>query len=392
MPDIRSVLNNKAEELYKEAVRLRRHFHLNPELSFKEFKTAAYICDYLNNLDIKYTSGITGTGIFAHVKGEKGKGPIIALRAELDALPITELTGAAYASKNHGVMHACGHDSHMAMLLSVLKLLNSIRNQLTGEFLFIFQPGEELAPGGASLIMKEGTLKKLNPDIIIAQHVLPDLESGKLGYRPGKYMASSDELYFKLRGKGGHSAIPDKSTDQVYIASQLVCRLKESAAKLPQLVLGIGRFIAEGATNVVPETVEITGTVRTFDEELRKEFHNTIISHCKNIAKESGIIIDPIIKPGYPVLVNDRTGTEKALKVSRSFFGEANVKELQQRMSSEDFSFYSSDFPVVFYRLGIKTHDEKGGLHTPGFDINEPAMITGITNMCLLALTFSGNI
>ncbi|MEZ5000154.1 MAG: M20 family metallopeptidase [Bacteroidales bacterium] len=379
-----------SRKMLNETIAVRRHIHMHPELSFREVNTSEYIASRLKAVGIPFVSGIAGTGIIATIKGKGGRGPAVALRAELDALPINELNRVNYRSQNNGVMHACGHDAHMAMLLGAATILNSMTDCFRGELLFIFQPGEELVPGGATLLLKEGTLRKINPAAIIAQHVLPELTSGKTGFRAGKYMASSDEIYIDIHGRGGHAALPGQTTDQVLIASELVVELKKEVTAYGDnvpLVLGLGKFIAEGATNVIPEKVHIEGTLRTFDEEMRAGFHNIIIDKCEKFSEKYGVKIHPEIRKGFPVLVNDEKLTERAVSVARKVLGEKRVELLPVRMSSEDFAFYSKEFPVVFYRLGVKSATTpSGNLHTPDFDIDEAAMESGMATICAIAI------
>jgi amidohydrolase len=281
----------------------------------------------------------------------------------------------------------------MAMLLSSARVLYELRDSFGGDIYFLFQPGEELAPGGASLIMKEGILQKINPDAIIAQHVLPELESGKTGFRAGKYMASSDEIYIDILGKGGHAALPGSSSDQVLIASSLICKLKSEISKLKgdiPLVLGIGKIIADGATNVIPEKVHIEGTLRTFDEALRKQSHKLIEKICRE-AEEENVKVGLEIRKGYPVLINNDRLVEEGIKISDKVNGDGKTGILDMRMSSEDFAFYSQQFPVLFYRLGtLDPGDKIRNLHTPFFDIHEPAMETGVRTMVSIAMELLG--
>ena len=271
MTGIKEDILLKSADLKEEVIQLRRHFHRHPELSYEETETSLFICDWLQKNGISFKKGIAGTGIIGIIKGNGNGKKVIALRAEMDALPITEKNTTDYSSLNSGKMHACGHDAHMAMMLGTTKLLNSIRDQFGGTILLIFQPGEEKSPGGARLIIESGELNNPKPDIIIAQHILPELETGKVGYKAGIYMASCDEIYITVIGKGGHAALPGLTTDQIYIASNIVIRLKNRMTEQQKVkniptVLGIGRISGEGATNVIPEKVYISGTFRTFDE------------------------------------------------------------------------------------------------------------------------------
>ena len=383
-----------ATGLKGEVIRLRRHFHMHPELSYRENDTAAYIRGWLDRNHIPFRSGIAGTGIIATITGNGSGSRVVAARAELDALPIHERNDAEYKSVNEGVMHACGHDAHMAMLMGTALVMKSLKDSFGGSLLLIFQPGEEKSPGGARLMIESGELTNPKPDLIIAQHILPELETGKAGYRAGRYMASCDELYITVTGRGGHAALPGLTTDQVYIASQLVVRLKDrmrekqASAGIPT-VLGIGRISGEGATNVIPEKVEIAGTFRTFDEKWRREALSFIRDIAAETAAGSGVTIDVRIEEGYPVLVNDESLTRQAVELSRELLGDDKAEMLDTRMSSDDFSFYSSLAPSLYYRIGIRKKDaEMKKLHTSDFDLDEDALVTGVANLSWLISGF----
>jgi amidohydrolase len=365
---------------------------MHPELSYKEHSTSAFIRNYLDNLGIEHQSGIAGTGIVGIIKGtHKGKGRTIGLRADMDALPVTEVAGREYGSRTPGVMHACGHDAHVAMLLGTASLLQNKKSEFSGTVLLIFQPGEEKAPGGARLMIESGVFDKFKPDLFIAQHVLPDIPSGTIGYRSGPYMASCDEIYITIKGRGGHAAQPSTYTDQIYIASELIIELKDTVNKMAEekapTVFAIGNITGLGATNVIPETVEIAGTFRTFDETWRSAAKEIIKSVANGTARRKGVEVIVDIVEGYPVLTNDEQLTRQAFDLSRELLGNNKVWEIPTRMSSEDFSFFSVKYPSMLYRLGITpqgspTHQ----LHTPSFDIDESAMATGIANMVWLSL------
>jgi len=394
MPQIKETILLKSSDLKNEVIRLRRHFHKYPELSFEETDTASFISHWLEENGIGYRSGIAGTGIIATIEGKSAGDNIIAIRAEMDALPVTERNIIDYASVYPGKMHACGHDAHIAMLMGTGSLFNSMREHFGGKVLLIFQPGEEKSPGGAKLMIESGELNNPLPDIIIGQHNLPDLETGKVGYKAGSYMASCDEIYITVSGKGGHAALPSLTTDQIYIASLLVVRLKESikqqqAVRNIPTVLGIGKISGEGATNVIPEKVHIAGTFRTFDEKWRVEGINLIKSFAAETAKEFGINIDVNIAEGYPVLVNNTKLTEKAILLSSGLLGEDKVETYDTRMSSDDFSFYSALAPSLYYRIGLsKKGAEMKKLHTADFDIDEEGLETGVANMSWLVYNF----
>jgi amidohydrolase len=393
MKNIKEYILRTSSELKSELVSLRRHFHMHPEISFEEHQTASYICDWLDKLEIPYRKNI-GTGIIGIITGEMEGSRTIGLRADMDALPVNEAGKSEYASLNPGKMHACGHDAHMAMLLGTARLLSGIKDSFGGKILLIFQPGEELAPGGASLMIKSGAFSDPKPDIVLAQHVLPELETGSVGYKAGQYMASSDEIYITIKGTGGHAALPSLTTDQIYIASKLIIKLKDAILreqtrnKIPT-VFGIGRISGEGATNVIPEKVEIAGTFRTFDETWRTDAKRIISSLSSDTAEEFKVEIKVNIVQGYPVLTNNVKLTESAIVLSTELFGKEKVKLLDIRMSSEDFAFFTETFPSVYMRVGIKRMGESMKmLHSPGFDIDEDGMITGVANMSWLAVNF----
>jgi amidohydrolase len=392
MTDLKEFILKRSTELRGEITGFRRHFHMNPELAYEEYQTAEFICSFLDKNSIPYRKGVAGTGIVAEISGDlKGK-YTIGLRAEMDALPVQEANNTQYKSLISGVMHACGHDAHMAMLMGTALLLNGLKDKFGGKFLLIFQPGEELAPGGARLMIESGIFNELRPDVVLAQHVLPELETGKVGYRSGQYMASSDEIYITVRGKGGHAALPGLSTDQIYIASTLILRLKDSITrareenKIPT-VLGIGKIRGDGATNVIPETVEIAGTFRTFDEKWRADAKKMINEISASVADEFNVSVDVNIVHGYPVLFNNVKLALKAAALSTELLGIDKIEFFDLRMSSEDFAFFTEAFPSLYFRVGIKRKGEDMKmLHTPVFDIDEDGLSTGVANMTWLAL------
>lgn len=394
MKDLKEQILSRSSQLKDEVIKLRRHFHMHPELSYEEKETSEFIRSWLIDNGISFKHGVAGTGIIATIAGQSAEGRVIALRAEMDALPITERKENDYSSRNPGKMHACGHDAHLAMLMGSAKLLNSMRDQFNGTILLIFQPGEEKSPGGARLVIESGALNNPKPDIVIAQHILPELETGKVGYKSGRYMASCDEIYITVTGRGGHAALPGLTTDQIYIASTLVVRLKNrmlAQQKINQIptVLGIGRISGEGATNVIPEKVFISGTFRTFDEKWRGEGIELVRTVGEETAREFGVGIEINIAEGYPVLVNDETLTSKSIEFSRELLGEERIEMFENRMSSDDFSFYSELAPSLYYRVGIKKKGtEMLKLHTADFDIDEEGMETGVANLSWLVYRF----
>lgn len=377
---------------------IRRHIHAHPELSFNEFKTAEYIAAHLDKLGILYQKGIAGTGIVAHIEGRNPKKKCIALRADIDALPIQEENNVPYKSLHAGIMHACGHDAHTACLLGTASILHNLRASFDGTITLLFQPGEEKLPGGASLMLKENALASPKPNYVIGQHVFPQLPAGKVGFKSGMYMASADELYVTVRGKGGHAALPHDYTNPLLIASAILTKLhalfmqnKESIVPdgIPT-VLAFGKIEGKGATNIIPDEVHIAGTFRTFNEEWRKEAHAIMKRTAEEIAANMGGACHFQIDVGYPFLVNDEKTTHTARQAAEELLGKENVVDLDMRMTSEDFAFYSQVFPSCFYRLGTG-NTERGivsGLHTPTFDIDEKSLETGVALMAWIALAF----
>ncbi|MBP8823216.1 MAG: amidohydrolase [Flavobacteriales bacterium] len=364
-----------------DTVAIRRHLHAHPELSFQEHRTGRYITERLLEWGIEVRTGIAGTGVIGVLKGA-GPGRAVCLRADMDALPIQEAEGPAYRSRIEGVMHACGHDAHTAMVLAAGRVLHQLRNGWYGTVLLLFQPGEEKIPGGASLVLSEGALKDPFPEAIIGQHVTPELEVGKVGFHAGPFMASSDELYITVLGKGGHAAQPEKLVDPILVAARLLIALKEEFEawrKDRPLVLGFGRVIADGATNVVPDEVKIAGTLRTFDEALRAEVHAWLPRRAREICMRYGASCDFEVRSGYPVLVNEGPLTGRFRAAAEEFLGPGHVVDMPRRMGSEDFAFYTGVMPGCFFRLGTG-NPKKGpakGLHTPDFNIAEEGMAIG---------------
>lgn len=392
MQEILQLIKQKATTYKAEIVEIRRHLHQNPELSFHEFETSKYVCCKLDEYGIEYQSGYVKTGIVALIKGKNPGKKTIALRADLDALPILEENKVDYKSQNNGVMHACGHDVHTSSLLGAAKILNELKDQFEGTIKLIFQPGEELLPGGASLMIKEGVLENPKPNAIIGQHVYPQLEAGKVGFKPGMYMASTDELHVTVYGKGGHAALPHLTIDPILISAHIITAMQQIVSRnshptMPT-VLSFGKIIGNGATNIIPEKVELEGTFRAMDEEWRAEAHVKMKKMAEQIAESMGGNCEFNIEKGYPFLINDETITNNAKAAAIEFLGKENVVDLDLRMTAEDFAYYSQVVPACFYRLGIK-NEAKGiasGLHTSTFNIDEDALETSIGLMAWLAL------
>lgn len=386
---MRQLIKSKCDAYFDEVEAIRRQLHQHPELSFCEKETAELIKKCLASKNIEFQSDIAGTGVVATIKGASVR-PTIALRADMDALPIHETTDLPYRSVNEGVMHACGHDAHTAMLLGTAFILNDLRDKFSGTIKLVFQPGEEKLPGGASLMIKEGVLDDV--DLIIGQHVYPDLPCGEVGFHAGPYMASSDEVNITVKGRGGHAAKPAERDNALLAAAKIVSKLSELyPEKGGDVVLAFGSFIADGTYNVIPSEVDLKGTMRTFDEEKRKALKDNILKVSKAIASEYGCEAEVIIEQGYPSLKNDVKLTEKCAAFAKEILGEDKVKELPQLMTAEDFAWYSQKVPACFYRLGTSNPEKgiKAKQHTSDFNIDENAMKIGIETMVWITQALS---
>lgn len=385
-------IQQHVSENAEEILALRRHLHANPELSFKEFETSKHVCKTLDGWGIPYQAGYVETGIVALVKGKNPDSRVVALRGDMDALPIIEENDVSYKSKNEGVMHACGHDVHTSCAMGAAKAIHSLREEFEGTVKVIFQPGEERLPGGASLMIKEGALENPKPSSIVGQHVMPDLEVGKVGFRPGKYMASADEVYFTVHGKGGHAALPHYNIDPVLITSHIIVALQQLVSRRckPEIpcVLSLGSIHGNGATNIIPDKVEVQGTFRTMDEEWRKEAHLLMKKMAEEMAASMGATCDFRVDVGYPFVYNDEKLTAFAKDAASEYLGAENVVDLEMRMTGEDFSFYTHHMPGCFYRLGTG-NKERGivsNVHTSTFDVDERSLEIGTGLMAYLAL------
>ena len=390
------MLKEKIKELAKkdadEFIGIRHHLHAHPELSYHEFETSKYVQQKLNEYGIDFEI-MANTGVIGIIQGKNPGKKVIALRADMDALPILEKNNVPYRSQNEGVMHACGHDVHTTCLLGAAKILSKLKEEWEGTIKLIFQPGEEKNPGGASLLIKEGVLENPKPDAIFALHVHPNLEVGRLSFRGGMVMASADELYIAVKGKGGHAAAPHLTTDTIVAASQLVVNLQQLVSRMNNpfnpSVLSITSFQGGNTTNVIPSEVKLMGTFRAMNEDWRFKAHELIKNICAETGKIYGAQIDVEIDVGYPFLVNNVELTEKAKRKAAEFAGEENVEETEMRMGAEDFAFYSHRIPACFFRLGVGNikNNITSGVHTPTFDIDEHAIEQGMGVMAWLAVS-----
>lgn len=385
-----------AAKIYNDVVGYRHHIHANPELSFKEFETSLFIKDKLKKWGIEYTE-MANTGVVALIKGALPSDQVVALRADMDALPIHEANDKPYRSKNHGVMHACGHDVHSSSLLGTAYILNELKDEFAGTIKLVFQPAEELLPGGASIMIKEGVLENPKPHAMIGQHVMPLIETGKVGFRSGIYMASTDELYVTVHGKGGHGAQPHQNIDPVLITAHIIVALQQIVSRnadprLPS-VLSFGKVNANGATNIIPNEVKLEGTFRTLNEEWRNEAHKLMKKMAEGIAESMGGSCTFDIMRGYPFLINEEELTDRARTYAEDYLGKENVIDLDIWMAAEDFAYYSQVTNACFYRLGTgnEAKGTKYSVHTPNFDIDEDALKTSTGLMAYIALKQLGN-
>ncbi len=386
-----SQIQRLSREYANEVISFRRHLHAHPELSYQEENTAKFVTEKLISFGLRPTRMAT-TGVVALIEGKNPTKKTIALRADIDALPINEQNKVDYKSTQPGVMHACGHDVHTSSLLGTAKILSQLRNEFEGTIKLIFQPGEEKNPGGASIMIREGVLENPAPQAIIGQHVFPLLPVGKIGFREGKYMASSDEIYLKVIGKGGHGATPELTIDPVVIASHIIIALQQvisrNASPKQPTVLTFGKITANGATNIIPDEVNIAGTFRALDEKWRSEGLKRIQKMAESIAEGMGGKCEVDIHHGYPYLENNPALTQRIKQAAAEYVGAENVVDIDLTLGSEDFAYYSQVIPASFYRLG--TRNESKGItsyvHTPTFDIDEDALVIAPGLMAWMAI------
>ncbi len=385
-------INGLSQKYFNNAIAFRHKMHRQPELSFEEKGTALLISKELDLISVPYKKRIGGNGLMATLSGRNPDKRIIALRADFDALPINEETNLDFSSENEGVMHACGHDIHTASLLSVLRVLNDLKDEWEGTIYFVFQHAEELLPGGAKQMIEANLFGDLQPKYVVAQHVDPDLKVGSFGFKSGKYMASNDEVYLSIVGHGGHAAMPHRINDTVLAASQTIVNLQQIASRLVPstipMVLSFGKMIADGATNVIPDKVEISGTFRMFDEEIRKEVHQHIHRIAESTSQSFGTKCLVEIKKGYPVVENNEELTIIAKQIVENDFGRNKIIDLDYRMTSEDFGYFSQKYKSIFYRLGVGHKDSTMNfpLHSSKFNPDEDALLYSIQFMSTLAL------
>ncbi len=384
-------LKTEAQELQSRTVAFRRAIHASPELSFAEHSTARYITQQLATEGI-LCRPIAGTGVLAQIEGNGDLSRCVVLRADMDALPVQEQTGLPFASHNEGVMHACGHDMHVAALLGALILLNRRRSEIEGTVFGLFQPGEEVDPGGATLVLAEDPFKEYQVQAVVGEHVDAEIPVGQLGFRPGRYMASGDEVHITVHGQGGHGALPHNLKDPVVATAALITALQQVVSRnldsrIPS-VLSFGRVMADGATNVIPSEVLLEGTFRTMDEEWRMVGKQRIREIAVGIATAHGVEVDVEIVDGYPCVVNDPELTVRARQIAAGMWGDEQIIKLDLRMTAEDFGYYAERYPSLLFRLGTADPDgtSGGGLHTGTFNPKEEALEQGVATMAALGI------
>ena len=373
-------IKSLAARFNPDIVEWRRWLHQHPELSQQEHGTMAYVAERLRSFGLEPRTGIGGTGCMAFIRG--GIDPdsrCIALRADYDALPLNEDTGLPYASENPGVMHACGHDMHTASLLGAARILCELREQLRGTIMLIFEPSEELYPGGARMMMDDGLFDERMPDEIYAFHCLPELDCGYVGMRKGKYMASTDELYWTVKGRGGHGATPHLSVDPILIASHIVVALQQlvsrNASPMMPTTLSFGKINGNGRTNIIPDEVKMEGIIRTFDEQWRLECHERIRRMSEGIAESMGGSCDLFIDYGYPYVFNDDACTQHVHDNAVAYLGADKVQWLDMRMTAEDFAFFAQKIPACYFRIGVHVPGTPfSNLHRPNLIIDERSL------------------
>ncbi len=395
---LKNKIKKLAQEFHQETIEIRRHIHMNPELSYEEKETGLFISKKLSEYGIEHDHGIADNGVLGMIKGKNPDKKIIALRADIDALPILEANDVAYKSKKEGIMHACGHDAHTASLLGAAKILNQCKNEFEGSIKLLFQPAEERLPGGASIMIKEGALENPKPTSIIGQHVHPPLASGKIGLKPGIYMASADEIYVTVTGRGGHGALPQDCIDPIVITAHIITALQQIVSRnanpaMPS-VLTLGKINSTGgSTNIIPNEVKLMGTFRTFDETWRNDAHQKMKKMAESIADGMGAKCEFTVVRGYPALYNNPELAINTKQWAIDFLGEENVVDLPLRLTAEDFAYYSQVMPACFYRLGTGNVSKgiTSPVHTNTFDIDEDCLELSIGLMAWLAIKELGN-
>ena len=374
-----------AAEIFPEVVALRRDIHLHPELSYEEVRTTALITDYLLGLGITPEPPLLETGVIALIRGEhkSSRGKVVALRADIDALPLNEENLHGFCSLESGKMHACGHDMHTAMLLGAAKILSQMKDELAGDVLLIFQPAEEKAPGGAKPFLDAGLFRTFNPSVIIGQHCFPNVETGKVALCKGSFMAATDELYFTVTGQGGHASAPQKAADPVLAAAHIITAVQHLVSRVvpphEPAVVSIASIHGGNAPNVIPRQVTMSGTMRTMNEDVRSVVQEKLRQTVEHVARGLGVEAEVEIRKGYPVLFNDLAVTDHAEVICSEYLGKENVLESEPLMTAEDFAYYLQECPGTFWQIGTGTlqQEKNNTLHSPTFNPAEHALEIG---------------
>jgi len=378
-------IRENSAEIFSEVVSLRRDIHRHPELAYEEVRTTALIKDYLLNLGITPEPSLLETGVVAVIRGgsKAARNNLVALRADIDALPLHEENLHGFCSLESGKMHACGHDMHTAMLLGAANILSRIKDELAGDVLLVFQPAEEKAPGGAKPLLDAGLFRQFKPSAIIGQHCFPSVENGKVALCKGSFMAAADELYFTVTGQGGHASAPHKAADPVLAAAHIITAVQHLVSRVAPpyepAVVSIASIHGGNATNVIPRQVTMSGTMRTMNEEVRSLLQERLRQTVTHIATALGVEAELEIRQGYPVLYNNPHVTEKAEKICTEYLGRENVLTCESIMTAEDFAYYLQECPGTFWQIGtgMGNNDKSNTLHSPTFDPEERALETG---------------
>lgn len=403
--NLKQIIDQKADELEEQVIEWRRHFHRNPELSNREFETAEYIAEYLQDLGLEVQTGIAHTGVVAFLKGGK-EGPVVALRADMDALPVTERTDVPFKStvigeyngEEVGVMHACGHDTHIAIQMGVAKILSDVKDELQGSVKFIFQPAEEGTPegeeGGAKLMVEEGVLKNPDVDVIFGLHISDDTPVGVIEYRPEGIMASSNRFSINIKGKQAHGSAPWTGIDPVVTAAQIINNLQTVVSRNMDLtkqaaVITVAIMKAGVRNNIIPESAYLEGTIRTLDMDMQKELFKRMQTVVTNTAESNGAEAELTIHEGYPITYNDPDLTAQVLPTLTEVAGEENVVLMNAVTGAEDFSFFQMEIPGFYFFLGgLPEGGTPAGHHTPDFYIDESGMKLGVRTMANLVIDY----
>ncbi len=390
--DLRSRIKELTEKAFPAIVSIRHSIHQHPELAYNEYNTSALIAAKLSSLGIPFTQGHAGTGILAVIAGSGKTGKTVLIRADMDALQVIEKTGLHFQSVNYGIMHACGHDMHTACVLGAAEVISQLNDKFAGKILLLFQPAEEKIPGGAKLIIDEGVFSKNPPDYVLALHVDPELKTGTAGFKAGPYMASVDDIFIRIKGHGGHAALPHMVTDTITAACEIVLQLKKNIIHPHQpSVFAIGRIDAHGSTNIIPDEVTLSGTFRALDETWRYDAHRLIATIAQNAGKPYNVTVETEIQTGYPFLKNDPELTEHSIHLSGQYCGVENIFKINCQMTAEDFAYFSHLFPSLMFRLGITPDltNQPFPLHSSHFTADDNAIKTGAGLLAFLAINLT---